>query len=336
MYKNKESNTILRTDDTMSNPRPSDCVPLYSEVNLADMIVSKPIASTTTGRGPTSFNMFVGAPGRQPFRFQMSRAGLQYRNTLVFPPDTPVNGGSRVNLALSVPKGDTDVFEFWSKVDSIIIEHVAKHSKEFLKRLMTEEDVRAIYTPTLRSKDDYDSYVKARFDISPDARCPVQMFDVNEYNKRYASMHHSRLEQGDAVTTIGQLGMVYFFNQKVGLTVDISHLTRYAPPPANDFPFQLEGEYSRCLTENLFTEIATVAEQLPIEKAVASSMELVEMKTEAASAAAAEAEDEAASSSSTAAADGSTVKIDPVTMLPLAPEVPVEVAAEERPSKRRR
>jgi hypothetical protein len=297
-----------------------EIAPLYSEVNLDNIIVSKPIASTGSGRGPTTFNMFIGAPGRKPFRFQFSRAGEAHRNTLVFPPEEANNGSSRINLALSIQKGETDVFEFWQKVDDIIIPHVAKHSKEFLKREMTEVEVRAIYTPTIRSKEDYDSYLKARFDHAPDARCPVKMFDINEHKKRYSPLHHTRLEQGDSLTCIGQLGMVYFFNQKVGITVDISHLTRYAPPPANEFPFQLGAEYSRCAPEDLFAEDTNEIRQSYVSCNGVTvgdhPLEIAPIVVSNAAVGLTDVKDEDDSDCGEID-DGSTITIDPVTLMPV-------------------
>lgn len=284
--------------------RKADQVLLFSEVDTRSIVISRPIASTANGRGPTSYNMFVGTACRQPFRFQMSRSGPAHRNTVVFPPDVPNNGGTRVNMALSIPKADVEVLKFWSQVDDVVIAHTAKHSKEFLKREMTEDEVRAIYTPSIRMKEDFENFLKVRFDTTPRQTLnEVKMFDVNELRKRYSPLDHSRLSQGDVVTCIVQLGMVYFFNQKVGVTVDVSHLTRYVPPPPNEFPFQLGAEYSQCAPNDLFRDhlpTNEVTDQTKLDMAqeqtetIKETCDLVSFPD-----------------------DGSTVVIDPVTLLPL-------------------
>lgn len=290
---------------SVSDEHKATCVPLFTEMDPRGIVISRPIASASKGHGPTSFNMFVGASNRQPFRFQMSLPGPDHRNKLVFAPDTPVNGGSKVSLALSVPTLDDAVMDFWAKVDDVVIAHTAKHSKEFLKREMTEDAVRSIYTPSIRVKEDYDNFLKVRFDTAPDSRCCVSMFDVNEHKKRYSALHHSRLEQGDSVTCIVQLGMVYFFNQKVGITVDISHLTRYAPPPANEFPFQLGAEYQQCVPEDLFRDDTAAVGVAITDSVVVASPTLKPV------------EDIDATVGGNDQDDGSTVKIDPVTLLPI-------------------
>ena len=284
--------------------RKADQVLLFSEVDTRSIVISRPIASTANGRGPTSYNMFVGTAGRQPFRFQMSRSGPAHRNTVVFPPDVPNNGGTRVNMALSIPKVDVDVLSFWSKVDDVVIAHTAKYSKEFLKREMTEDEVRAIYTPSIRMKEDYENFLKVRFDTTPRQTLnEVKMFDVNELRKRYSPLHHSRLSQGDVVTCIVQLGMVYFFNQKVGVTVDVSHLTRYVPPPPNEFPFQLGAEYSQCAPNDLFKDQSPTSEVTGQQE-----LEISQEQTDT---------EKQSGELISFPDDGSTVVIDPVTLLPL-------------------
>jgi hypothetical protein len=283
---------------------------LFTEVSLDDMCISRPIASTSGGRGQTSSNMYIGAGGRKPFAFQMSRAGAAHRNTLVFAPDAPTNGSTRVNLALSIPRGDEDVMAFWAALDDRVIKHTAIHSKEFLKRTMTEEEVRSIYTPTVRVKEGFENYIKVRFDIAADARCGVKMFDVNEQHKRYSPLHHSRLDQGDSVTCITQAGLVYFFNQKVGITIDVSHLTRYAPPPANDFPFQLGAEYSACAPDDLFKAPET-AEATPSTAPLHDHVDVDENDDDDD---VEDDEEEKTPAPAVVAADGSSVTLDPVTM----------------------
>jgi hypothetical protein len=311
---------------TPADARHAECVPLFTEVDTNAIIISHPVACTSSGRGPASYNMFVGAAGRKPFRFQMSLPATIHRNTLVFAPDAPANGGSRFNLALSIPRVDEDVMAFWEKVDGVVIAHTAKHSKEFLKKVMNEEEVRAIYTPSIRVKEDYENFLKVRFDTAPDSRCGVKMFDVNEHKKRYSPLHHSNLRQGDAVTCIVQLGMVYFFNQKVGLTVDVSHLTRYAPAPPKEFPFQLGAEYSQCAPDDLFGDDETPATIATIATITTTTTTTTDppphSETAPISSTTEDDEDddegdEEVEEDGEVPDDGSTVTIDPVTMQPI-------------------
>jgi hypothetical protein len=270
------------------------------------MQISKPIQSANV-RGPPSFSCYVNAGNRKAFSFQMTYPEPEFRPCIVFPLTPPTPASSKVNVALSIPTHSESVFRFWADVDTRMIKHLAEHSKEFLKKQMTEDEVRTIYIPCIRAKPDYDAYLKVRFDTNPDTRIPFTCLDVNIAAKRYSKLHYSRLEQGDSVLAIVQPGMLYNFSGKVGCTVDCTYLLRYAPPPANNFPFRLgagmEG-FHEVVPEDLFsTEDAAEIDQLV--KCREDTM-LQSTKTEAPPAVAAETSE-----------DGSTITLDPVTLLPV-------------------
>ena len=282
-------------------------VPLYSEVNLNAITLSKPIVSTNS-RGPSSFSMFMAGPNREPFRFQLSRHEAEHRNHVVFQPDPQQNGGSKVNVSLSIPLADTSVFEFFTAVDEIVIKHIALHSKEFLKRSepMTVEQVRAIFAKSVRSKEGYQPFVKGRFDTACDCKMPATFYHVNERAQTYAKMHHSALAPRDSVVAILQLGIIYSINGKVGYCLDISHMSVYSPPPPNAFPFQLGGQkFAEVNADNLWSDQPPSLSPIsPISSSQSSLFraEIPVMKNEEV----------------VQGADGSTFTMDPVTLLPVA------------------
>ena len=272
--------------------------PMFDTMNLDMMQISKPIQSTSV-RGPPSFSCYVSAGNRKAFSFQMTYAEPEFRPCIVFPLTPPTPANTKVNVALSIPAHSENVFSFWNKIDTKMIKHIAEHSKEFLKKQMTEDEVRAIYIPCIRTKPDYDAYLKVRFDSAPDARIPFMCLDVNIAAKRYSKLHYSRLEQGDYVLAIVQPGMLYNFSGKVGCTVDCTHLLRYAPPPTNNFPFQLGVEkegFHEVVPDELFS---TENEHVPDDSP--STEHDVEIDRLA----------------HTATTDGSTITLDPVTLLPV-------------------
>jgi hypothetical protein len=298
--KNSTTPAVVMTDP---NSALAGFAPLYSAMNLNTIQVSKPIQSTGA-RGPPSFNCYVGAGNRKPFRFQMTLSGTEFRPNIVFPMDAPTSAATRVNVALSVTANDPGVLKFWADIDSIMIKHLAEHSKEFLKKKMTPKEIREIYIPCVRTKDDFEPYLKIRFDTAIDSRTPFSCWDINESAKRFSKLHYSRLGQGDSVLVIIQPGMLYNFSGKVGCTIDCSHMVRFAPPPANDFPFQLgvDGiDYHQVSPDDLFSDkniaiIDKIVQQHEAKK-------LIELVPED------DGDDDGY--------DGSTVKLDPITLEPL-------------------
>lgn len=239
------------TTNTLSNVSP-----LFTELDVKAISISKPIP-TNSGRGPMSYNMYISGPNRSPFSFQLTRPGPLHRSSLVFSPDPAQNGGDKTNITLSVKPTDEETINFWKSIDDLVIEHVSSNSKEFLKKQMTIEEVEAVFTRAVRQRPDYDPYIKARFHTCPDARTPFRCFEINEEKKRYAPLHHSRLAQSDVVVCVVQLGMIYSFNNKVGYTIDVSHLVRYTPAPCNPFPFRLgsPSEYTMCSSDTLWENV---------------------------------------------------------------------------------
>lgn len=277
--------------------------PLYSEMNLGLLILSEPQKGKSSG-GPSSMQIYVNTTNGKPFEFQVTGDRKEDRSRVVFEPTPPSGNNSRVNLALTVNPDDEALLKFWADYDTICIKHVAKHSLKFLKKEMTEDEVRAIWTPCLRAKPGYSPYLKARFDTSPDPKVPFSCYEANEAQRRFAAMHYSRLQRNDEVVAVVRPGMLYYFQGKVGSTVDITNLVRFAAPPVSSFPFRISGMGGDDFTEVGMDELFSEANIAAMDAVAAKYME--EKKEAAPQSLEPDAED-----------DGSTVTIDPVTMQPV-------------------
>ena len=229
----------------------------FRDADLNQLVVSKPIQSTVS-KGKQ--NMYIGAAGRKPFRFQLSAPDGVVTPTVLFAPEEQPATPGRVTMAVSISTKNDDIIEFWGRINDIVIKHVALHSKEFLKTQHTYEEVAAKFTSALRTKEGYDPYLKIRFDISKDSRCPFSCCCANIGGKKFAKIEWQDLHVGDGVVCIVQLGMIYCVNGLVGYTVDCSSILKYAPPPPNEFPFVLragvdEEHFTQCSYGDLWKTV---------------------------------------------------------------------------------
>jgi hypothetical protein len=281
----------------MTTPTTTNKALLFSSMNLKNISLSEPQKGKANGTGPSSLHIYVNTNNMLPFRFQLTEDTQDDHSRIVFEPAPPSGMNARVNLALTVTDSP-EMEEFWSAYDTICINHVAKHSEAFLKQKMSETKVREIWAPCIRRKAGYASFIKARFDTSHDAHTPFHAFEANVTTKRFTSLHYSRLERGDEVLAVVQPGMLYYFQGKVGSTIDITHLVRFTAPPTNNFPFQLNEAqpYSEVAPEELFSAANVAAIETNVDPRQSDSTNR---------------------NVYVAADDGSTFKIDPVTMLPI-------------------
>ncbi len=279
-------------------------IPSFREVSLEDLHVSAPVPNKKRG-----LNMYVNGAARKSFRYRGCGGSQGERLTVVFNPEAPESGGSKWSVCLSIPKGCEDLVAFHRAKDEKIISAVAKHSKEFLKREMTEQEVRAIFKPSVVEKDGYEPYLRARFDTAPDSKVPFCLIDVNESTRKFSRAHYSSIRAGDLVSQIEQTGMVYFFNGFVGYANDISNMIRYPPPPQSLAQLAGGEDFMECRPEDIHVAPSTPRAAAPEPAAPQPTPPEPTAPERVAS--------PPPSPDPSFGADGATVELDPVTLAPL-------------------
>jgi hypothetical protein len=219
----------------------TDTVNLYNEMDTSIMTISPPIPGKQKG----VINMYIGGPNRQPFRFQLTDSSPSSRSRVVFSPDENPTG-TKVNLCLTINKAcEEAIGEFWGSIDDRVIKHVAANSKEFLKKKMSETEVRKIFKPCIRRKEGYEPYIKARFQSGDVGNLPVLAFEADESLSKAYSISPRDIGIGDSVICVVQPGLIFHCQGSVGYTVDITHIVRYKTASISSFPFKFADDSSK-------------------------------------------------------------------------------------------
>ena len=210
----------------------------FEIVDLNRLVISKPV---TSALNKGSQNMYIGSCDRTPFKFQLSSPTTLVTPSVLFAPEAQPANPSRISMGISISNKNTDILDFWKKLDVMMINHVVLHSKEFLKTVHTYEEVESKFTSALRKKEGFDPYLKVRFDTAKDARTPFSCCCANITSKKFAPIDWHDMRLGDSIICIVNLGMIYCVNGRIGYTVDMSSAMKYARAPPKAFPFVLNN-----------------------------------------------------------------------------------------------
>ena len=222
----------------MSKTGDANSTETFESIDLNRLVISKPVASALS-KG--SQNMYIGSCDRTPFKFQLSSPKTMVTPSVLFVPEAQPATPTRISMGISISNKNTDMLDFWKKLDGMMINHMVLHSKEFLKTPHTYEEVASKFTSALRTKEGFDPYLKVRFDTAKDARTPFSCCCANITSKKFAPIDWRELRLGDSLICIVNLGMIYCVNGRIGYTVDMSSAMKYARAPPKAFPFVLNN-----------------------------------------------------------------------------------------------
>lgn len=132
-------------------------------------------------------------------------------------------------------EGATILMEKLQALDQMIIENVAKNSKEWLGKPYNIEVIReALYKPIVRpGKEAYPSTLKLKVMTKPTGEFLAEAYDVNQ-----KSISIDSLEKGQKCMCIVDINQIWFIDNKFGVSVRLSQALCEKSQKLPSFAFQ--------------------------------------------------------------------------------------------------
>lgn len=148
------------------------------------------------------------------------------------------SGRTSYSLDLSFDYDNVDAMALYDKLkqlDDIIVETVAKNSKEWLGKEFNVAVLReALYKPLVRpGKDQYPATLKLKILTKPDGS-----FVPEAYNTKRDNVSLDTIEKGQKVLTIVDLNQIWFIDNKFGVTVRLQQALIEPSAKLPSFAFQ--------------------------------------------------------------------------------------------------
>ena len=171
-----------------------------------------------------------------PIKFQIPRMYMPFGISGFAPP----YGQVKYNIDFSM-KGFNEpdnyvkkFYEFLMEIESKVLNHIESLSMEIFNQTMSKTDLTTLFNSNIKVSTGYDP--KFRVKVSD----KTQFFDISDKEL------HNPLEEGLYKKFSGaafiQLGNIYFFNKKFGITWSIEQMKVYEPQRIHGFNFA-EPEY---------------------------------------------------------------------------------------------
>jgi len=147
-------------------------------------------------------------------------------------------GRTSYSLDLSFDSDNAEAMEFHDKLkelDSLIVETVAKNSKEWLGKEFNVAVLReALYKPLVRpGKEPYPSTIKLKIATKPDGS-----FVPEAYNMQKEQVTLDTIEKGQKVMAIVDVSSIWFIDNKFGVTVRLQQTLLEQSAKLPSFAFQ--------------------------------------------------------------------------------------------------
>lgn len=147
-------------------------------------------------------------------------------------------GRTSYSLDLSFDTDNTEATELCEKLkelDELVVDTVAKNSKEWLGKEFNVAVLKeALYKPLVRpSKEPYPSTIKLKVLTKPDGS-----FVPEAYNNQRESIPLDSIEKGQRVLTIIDLNQIWFIDNKFGVTVRLQQVLVEQSEKLPSFAFQ--------------------------------------------------------------------------------------------------
>lgn len=147
-------------------------------------------------------------------------------------------GRTSYSLDLSFDSDNTEAMELHDKLkelDSLIVETVAKNSKEWLGKEFNVAVLReALYKPLVRpGKEPYPSTIKLKIATKPDGS-----FVPEAYNMQKEQVTLDTIEKGQKVMAIVDVSSIWFIDNKFGVTVRLQQTLLEQSAKLPSFAFQ--------------------------------------------------------------------------------------------------
>jgi hypothetical protein len=147
-------------------------------------------------------------------------------------------GRTSYSLDLSFDSDNAEAMEFHDKLkelDNLIVETVAKNSKEWLGKEFNVAVLReALYKPLVRpGKEPYPSTIKLKIATKPDGS-----FVPEAYNMQKEQVTLDTIEKGQKVMAIVDVSSIWFIDNKFGVTVRLQQTLLEQSAKLPSFAFQ--------------------------------------------------------------------------------------------------
>jgi hypothetical protein len=147
-------------------------------------------------------------------------------------------GRTSYSLDLSFDSDNAEAMELHDKLkelDSLIVETVAKNSKEWLGKEFNVAVLReALYKPLVRpGKEPYPSTIKLKIATKPDGS-----FVPEAYNMQKEQVTLDTIEKGQKVMAIVDVSSIWFIDNKFGVTVRLQQTLLEQSAKLPSFAFQ--------------------------------------------------------------------------------------------------
>jgi len=148
------------------------------------------------------------------------------------------SGRTSYSLDLSFDSDNADAMALHDKLkqlDDIIVETVAKNSKEWLGKEFNVAVLKeALYKPLVRpGKEQYPATMKLKILTKPDGS-----FVPEAYNTKKESISLDSVEKGQKVLTIVDVNQIWFIDNKFGVTVRLQQALLEPSAKLPSFAFQ--------------------------------------------------------------------------------------------------
>jgi hypothetical protein len=175
----------------------------------------------------------------KPARIQMPRMYMPFGVSGF----TPAVGNTKWNVDFSMKGYDEDgnyvksFYETILKIETCIIENVAKQSVEIFGKEMTVDELRPIFNSNLKYSEGREPKFRVKVDVSGTGVVKTGIFN--------SERHHLKDEMNDKLYArnsgvgIAELCSVYFLNRQFGVTWKLHQLVVHEPQQLKGFQFVL-------------------------------------------------------------------------------------------------
>ena len=208
----------------------SNIIQRYDHFEPSSVVLSKMKKNKNGGK-----TVYINAPDNKKMYFQLpfmrSPFGLS-----AFTDEATNKTSYSLDLSFDQDnEGATALMEKLQALDQMIIETVAKNSKEWLGKPYNIEVIReALYKPLVRpGKESYPSTLKLKVMTKPTGEFLAEAYDVNQ-----KSIPIDSLEKGQKCMCIVDFNQIWFIDNKFGVSVRLSQALCEKSQKLPSFAFQ--------------------------------------------------------------------------------------------------
>jgi len=175
----------------------------------------------------------------KPARIQLPRMYMPFRMSGF----TPAVGNTKWNVDFSMKGYDEDgnyvksFYETMLKIETHIIENVAKQSIEIFGKEMTVDELRPIFNSNLKYSEGREPKFRVKVDVSGAGVIKTGVFNSEKQHMKDEIV--DKLYARNSGVGIAEMCSVYFLNRQFGVTWKLHQLVVHEPQQLKGFQFVL-------------------------------------------------------------------------------------------------